>query len=58
MENNEAQAKRHRQEMEVQREQMEQMGHVIKEQATKIALQEQTRRKIARAQEFRRNTEG
>ena len=58
VENNEAQAKRHRQEMEVQREQMEQMGHVIRKQATKIALQEQTRRKIARAQEFRRNTEG
>ena len=58
VENNEEQAKRHRQEMEVQREQMEQMGHVIREQAAKIALQEQTRKKTARAEEFRRNMEG
>ena len=58
VENNAEQAKRHRQEMEVQREQMEQMGNVIREQAAKIALQEQTRRKTAWAEEFRCNTEG
>ena len=58
MENNEEQAKRHRLEMEAQREQMERMGNIIREQADKIALQEQTKMKRARAEEFHRNTAG